>query len=127
MNARMLATAAVVTFGAAWAPARAADLQLVNLLPGDAKVIAGVNVAQAKGSPFGQYVLSQVQLDNKGLKDLIQQTGFDPTQDVHELLAAGTVDPATAEPANQHPERHGNGLVLARGNFNVAGITLAAT
>src|SRR5215475_3596731 len=96
MNAPMLRSAAAVTLLAAWVPAHAADSQLVNLLPADAKVIAGVNVAQAKGSPFGQYVLSQVQLDNKGLKDLTLQTGFDPTRDVNELLAAGNPEPRNA-------------------------------
>ena len=119
MNARILnTTAAVVTLVASSGVALAADAQLVNLLPADAKVIAGVNVAQAKGSPFGQYVLSQIQLDNRGLKDVIAQTGFDPTRDVYEVLAAGNGDPATEK---------GTGLVVARGNFNVAGITQAAT
>lgn len=118
MNARILTTAAVVTLVTASVPAKAADAQLVKLLPADATVFAGVNVGQAKGSPFGQYVLSQIQLDNHGLREVIQQTGFDPTRDVYEVLAAGSGDPAT---------KKGNGLVLALGNFNIAGITGAAT
>src|SRR6476620_5512462 len=119
MSARTLTTtAAVVALLAAVAPAKAADLELVKLLPTDAKVIAGVNVTQAKGSPFGQYVLSQMKLDNHGLQQITLETGFDPSSDVHELLAAGSGD-STA--------KKGNGLVIARGNFNIAGITAAAT
>src|SRR5258706_16029343 len=115
MTARILTTsAAVVALLVASAPAKAADSQLVNLLPADAKVIAGVNVTQAKGSPFGQYVLSQIKLDNNGLKEITLETGFDPSSDVHELLAAGSGDPNT---------KKGNDLVIARGNFNIAGIT----
>jgi hypothetical protein len=127
MNARMVSTAAVVTVIAAWVPAHAADAQLVKLLPADAKVVAGVNVNQAKGSPLGQYVLSQIGVDNKGLKDVIQQTGFDPTRDVYEVLAVASVDPGTTDASKHVSGAKGSGLVLALGNFNIAGITLAAT
>ena len=54
MNARFLTTATLTTVFAGVLPATAADPQLLNLVMPDAKVLAGVNVDQAKTSPFGQ-------------------------------------------------------------------------
>src|ERR1041385_3400178 len=88
MKARILTATAVVTVFAGISPARAADQQLLNLLMPDAKVVAGVNVDQAKASPFGQYILSQIQSQDQHMRELTLQTGFDPTRDVHELLVA---------------------------------------
>jgi hypothetical protein len=87
----------------------AADPQLLNLVMPDVKVMADVNVEQAKSSPFGQYVLSQV--ETQQLAQIAVLTGFDPSKDVNELLVAGNG-------AAQH-----SGLALALGNFNVATIT----
>ena len=70
MNARFLTTATLTTLFAGLLPANAADPQLLNLVMPDAKVLAGVNVDQAKTSPFGQYVLSQMQLQDTHLKEL---------------------------------------------------------
>jgi len=116
MKARILTATAIVTSLSGFAPARAADQQLLNLLMPDAKVVAGVNVDQAKGSPFGQYVLLQMQSQDQQMRELALQTGFDPTRDVHELLVA------SAGAAGKE-----SGLALARGNFNIAGVTGAAT
>ncbi|HJZ98966.1 MAG TPA: hypothetical protein VKE70_20795 [Candidatus Solibacter sp.] len=91
----------------------AADPLLLNLVPPDAKVVAGVNVEQAKGTQFGQWVLNQMQPDDAHMQELITLTGFDPRRDVRELLVATTGAPHT-------------GLALARGNFDVAKITGAA-
>jgi hypothetical protein len=113
MNARILTTATLGAIFTVVLPARAADPQLLNLVMPDAKVIAGVNVDQAKTSPFGQYVLSQLPSNNKDMQDLITLTGFDPTRDVSEVLVASTGAPNT-------------GLALARGNFDVGKITAAA-
>src|SRR3954465_15047244 len=86
MNARFLTTAPLTTLLSGLLPANAADPQLLNLVMPDAKVLAGVNVDQAKTSPFGQYVLNQIQLHDTPLTELTTATGFDPTRDVHELL-----------------------------------------
>src|SRR5262245_53875973 len=116
MNARIISAAAVVTSMVAILPARAADPQLVRLLMPDAKVIAGVNVDQAKASPFGQYVLSQMLPNDPQMNRLVLETGFDPTRDVRELLVASSGAPGKE-----------SGLALARGNFNIAGVTTAVT
>jgi hypothetical protein len=94
----------------------AADPQLLNLVMPDAKVLAGVNVEQAKGTQFGQYVLNQMQSQDAHMRQLIALTGFDPTRDVRELLVATTGSAASH-----------TGLALARGYFDAARITAAAT
>jgi len=114
MNARILAAASVATAFAVVLPAQAADSQLLNLVMPDAVVVSGANVAQAKTSLFGQYVLAQIQSQDAGLQKLIAATGFDPTQDVTETLAASNGTPRT-------------GLVLALGTFDAAKFAAAAT
>jgi len=115
MNARYLTTATVTILFAGLLPATAADPELLNLVMPDAKVLAGVNVDQAKVTPFGLYVLSQMQLHDTHLTEVTALTGFDPTRDVHELLVA----------SNGGGAEH-TGLALARGNFDPARINAAA-
>lgn len=98
------------------ASAFAADTALLNLVMPEAQIMAGVNVTTAKISPFGQYVLTQFRAEEKGLQELISKTGFDPRQDVSEILAASVGNPGKE-----------GGLVLARGNFDAAKIVAAAT
>src|ERR1035438_8027214 len=105
MNVRVVTTATLFTAFAGVLAAHAADSQLLGLVMPDAKVLAGVNVDQAKGSPFGLYLLTQMQSDNTALlQALIALSGFDPTRDVHELLAATNGAPGDKTPV---------GLVLA--------------
>ncbi|HEX3743048.1 MAG TPA: hypothetical protein VHW09_03935 [Bryobacteraceae bacterium] len=117
MNARILTASTLFTAFAGVFTASAADSQLLSLVMPDAKVIAGVNVDSAKTSPFGTYVLNQMQSNNTDLQDLIKFTGFDPTRDVNEVLIA-TPSGAGGRTA---------GLILARGTFDPALATLAAT
>jgi hypothetical protein len=119
MNARTLTTATLALAITAVLPAKAADPQLLNLVMPGAKVLAGVNVEQAKTTPFGQYVLSQMQSQNLEMQKLEALTGFDPTRDVRELLVAS--EGATGAAANDQ-----TGLFLARGNFDSAKIAAAA-
>ncbi len=117
MSARLLTSAALIGTLCGALPGLAADPQLLTLVMPDAKVLAGVNVQQAITTPFGQYVLAQIQSQQQQqLQALITLTGFDPTKDVTELLVA-----SDAEPAGH------SGLALARGNFPVSQIAAAAT
>src|ERR1700686_2907529 len=93
----------------------AADPQLLNLVMPDAKILAGVNVDQAKTSPFGMYVLAQFQAQDQHLREFTAQTGFDPTSDLHELLVASTCS-----------QPHAPALTLARGTFSTDKINAAA-
>jgi len=95
----------------------AADPALLQMVMPDSPVVAGLQVTQAKGSLFGQYVLSHLSLNDTKLQEFTSQTGFDPTQDVSEIVIASNWKPNTA--ANRW-------LVLADGTFNVAKITAAA-
>ncbi len=94
----------------------AADPTLLNLVMPDAKVLAGVNVQQAKGTQFGQYILNELQTHDADLQKLVTLTGFDPRRDVSELLVASDGVPGGK-----------TGLALAKGTFDVAKITAAAT
>jgi hypothetical protein len=91
---------------------------LLNLVMPDATVVSGMNVAQSVTSPFGQYILSQMQSSDTGFLQFISSTGFDPRKDLLEVLAA---TPSTAS-STAH-----NGLVLGRGVFQPAMIIGAAT
>ena len=95
---------------------QAADPRLLNLIMPDAKILAGVNVSQAKTSPFGQFIISQVPAQDQHLQDVITKTGFDPRRDLDELLLA-------SNGAQSNPSH----LTLACGTFNVAQIQAAAT
>jgi hypothetical protein len=94
--------------------AMAADPALLNLVMPDAKVLAGVNLTSARISPLGQFIISKISLNGNGLQKLIANTGFNPLQDVTEILAASAADPANP-----------GGLVLASGTFPVDKFTAA--
>ena len=113
MKAQILTATLLTAFSGALS---AADPQLLNLVMPDAKVLAGVNVEQAKGTQFGQFVLNQLQTHDAQMQQLVALTGFDPRRDVSELLVSsdGVAGSKT-------------GLALARGNFDIAKITAAAT
>ena len=113
MKAQILTATLLTAFSGALS---AADPQLLSLVMPDAKVLAGVNVDQAKGTQFGQFILNQLQTHDAQMQQLVTLTGFDPRRDVSELLVAsdGVAGSKT-------------GLALARGNFDIAKITAAAT
>jgi hypothetical protein len=85
-----------------------ADAQLMNLVMPDAKILAGENATAAKISPFGQFIISKIGLTVVEPPKFIAATGFNPLQDVSEILAATKADPSSP-----------GGLLLARGNFPV--------
>src|ERR1700722_4623628 len=89
----------------------AADPGLLNLAMPNARVMAGINVEQARLSPFGQYLMAGIAEREAGLQTLIDATGFDPRRDLHEVLFASTGE-----------NGGGTALVAARGTFHVAKI-----
>jgi len=113
MKAQILTATLFTAFSGALS---AADPQLMNLVMPDAKVLAGVNVQQAKGTQFGQYLLNQVQTQDTEMQKLVTLTGFDPRRDVSEVLVA-----------SNGAAQSKTGLALAKGTFDVARITAAAT
>src|SRR5579864_4580408 len=96
----------------------AADPALLQMVMPDAKVIAGIQVAQTKNSLFGQYVLSHMQVDDEGFKSFIAQTGFDPRRDVTEIVMASNWDSSTP--------LSGRWLIMGDGAFDLNKIVQAA-
>ena len=113
-----LKTLALCILAVAATASAAIDPVLLNLVMPDAKILSGMNVAQSVASPFGQYVLSQMQPGDPGFQKFILSTGVDPTRDVHEVLAATNSD-GTTSPTSF--------LALARGTYVPAQILAAAT
>jgi len=91
---------------------------LLNLVMPDATVVSGMNVAQSVTSPFGQYILSQMQSNDTGFLQFISSTGFDPRKDLLEILAA---TPSTGSSTTH------SALILGRGVFQPAMIIGSAT
>ena len=96
----------------------AVDPGLLGLVMPDAKILSGVLVGQAEATPFGQYVLSQIQFNDNGFQTFLAATGFDPRHDLSEVLAATNADSTTSQK---------NGIVLGRGTFQPTLIVSAAT
>ena len=86
------------------------DPGLLGLVMPDAKVLSGLQVGQSQASPFGQYLLKQLPVDNDALAKFISATGFDPRRDLREIVSA------SAGPINAAPGNHGT-LILLRGTF----------
>jgi hypothetical protein len=95
----------------------AVDPGLLNLVMPDAKVVSGIQVSQALASPFGQYILNQMQPGNQGFQEFLAATGFDPRKDLVQIVVA-TGNTST----NPH-----DALVLGRGSFALTQINTAAT
>src|ERR1700733_4102411 len=112
---RFLASLLVAGLASAVSAFSAVDAGLLALVPPDAQLVSGVHVSQSRVSPFGQFIISQFQTEPGELQDLVAQTGFDPGKDVTEVLMAFNGKP-----------KEGNGLVLARGNFDPERIRTAA-
>jgi hypothetical protein len=112
MNLSRFACLALLASSGAFA---AVDPALMNLVMPDAKVLTGIQVDQSQASPFGRYVLSQMQFNDEGFQRFMNATGFDPRRDLREVLAAGT----------GQPDEH-SGVVLGRGVFQPVRISAAA-
>jgi len=91
---------------------------LLSLVMPDATVVSGMNVAQSVTSPFGQYILAQMQFNDSEFVQFIASTGFDPRKDLLEIVAA---TPATGSSTTH------TALILGRGVFNPAMIISSAT
>jgi hypothetical protein len=110
LQARAFIVAGLLALNMLAGSAFAADPGLLNLVMPDAQVLAGMNVTNSTISPLGTFLLSHLSND-PGLQQFIAQTGFDPSRDLTEMLAASNGN--TAAPSS---------LVLAKGSFDVAKI-----
>jgi hypothetical protein len=110
--AAFLVPAFLVTGSSAFA----ADPQLMTMVMPDARIMAGMNATKARSSPFGQFVVSKMSLLGTQVQPLIAATGFDPFQDIAEVLCASAADPSKP-----------TAILLVRGNFNPEKITALVT
>ena len=94
----------------------AADSALLNLIMPEARTVAGIDVERAKGSAFGQFVLTQMQNENRDLDKFSLMSGFDPRRDLREIVVASLGGP------EKGPDK---GLIVARGTFDVSRIVAA--
>lgn len=108
---------ATIVLASALAPAAAlaADPALLGMVMPGARVVAGIRVDAAKRSPFGQYVLAHMRVDDENFAAFFSETGFDPRRDVTDLVIAS--DWAAGS--------NGRWLVLARGFFQPSRISAA--
>jgi hypothetical protein len=90
----------------------AVDPALLGMVMPDAAIIAGVRVDQAQASPFGRFLLTQLNVAAQREK-LIQSTGFDPLRDLTEIVVASSG-------ANTN-----KGIVLGRGTFQPSRVSSA--
>lgn len=105
MRQTALLTLLVSAFGSS---AFAVDSQLMNLVMPDARVLAGANGVATRNSPLGQFIISKVAALAPGSQKFIAVTGFDPLQDVTEVLVASNA--ATTDP---------DSLIMVEGTFDV--------
>lgn len=112
---RFLASLLIAGLASAASAFSAVDAGLLALVPPDAQLVSGVHISQSRVSPFGQFVMSQLQTNPEELQELVDQTGFDPRKDVSEVLMTFNGKP-----------KEGSGLLLARGNFDPGKIKAAA-
>jgi len=78
------------------------DMSLLNLAPSGTRAVFGADVAAARTSPFGQFVLmhiDQATNNDTNFQNFIQETGFDPRQDVQSVVAASNGDKAAPQNA----------------------------
>ena len=109
-----LSVAALI--GVSQLAALAADPGLLSLVMPNAKVIAGIQVDQAKQSAFGRYVLTHMQPDDANFQKFMKDTNFDPRRDLTELVITSSADSSVAN----------HWVVLARGTFDTRAIMAAA-
>jgi len=99
------------------APARAADLE--KLLPNDTEVISTINIKQILDSALVKKLdidkVKQAIKDKEEAQKVLDALGFDPFKDLESITAAG--------PGGNETDK---GLVIIKGNFDVAKFKAAA-
>lgn len=118
MTIRTLGLAILGCFSAAICSFGAVDKGLLALVPQNAQVVAGINVAASRDSDFGQYLSTRFNTDMRGLEEFTAETGFDPRRDLQSVLFA-SVSPVG-------DSQNLKAIVLARGTFDESKIRSVA-
>ena len=112
----LLTKAGFLTVVFAVAALAGTDTGLMALIPSGTKVISSVDVEKARSSPFGQFLLSQMNRNDQGVQTLSEQTGFDPRRDLQYMVFAASGPNGTDQ----------SFVLLLRGNFDQTRITALA-
>ncbi len=96
----------------------AVDQSLLALVPPGTKIIASVDIGQARNSQIGQYMLSKVNTEDRSFEELAQQTGFDPRRDLQSFVIASTGVDSEGSQAKT--------AVIVRGTFDQSRIRTTA-
>lgn len=94
------------------------DPGLLALVPAETVVLTGVDVASAKNSDFGQFLLSRANTVDSDALSFMQQSGFDPRRDIQNFVFA-SFGPRQTQGRSKF-------AVLARGTFDQNAIASAA-
>src|SRR5581483_9314259 len=117
---RQVFSLSVLFFAASLMPLFAGvDDGLLGLVPPGSRLITSVDVAAAKNSAFGGYVLGRINTQDHSFADLIQETGFDPRRDLQAFVFASSAQGSAASQSQF--------VLLARGQFDHNRIRAAAT
>jgi hypothetical protein len=96
--------------------AGAVDPVLLDQVMPEAKVFAGINIADISTSPLARMALAQSESGSEQIKALTRTIGFDPLKDVREILIASTGE-----------AKDSRSLVLLRGSFpKIEALSVAA-
>ncbi len=93
----------------------AADPELLKLAMPDARILAGIDIAKVKDTPFGKFAVEQLTAAQDPQYDaFVKASGFDPREALDEILLA-------------KPDPGEHRLLLGRGRFDVPRILDAAS
>jgi hypothetical protein len=92
-------------------PAAPVDSTLLNMIGPEAGVVAGLDFDKVRESPFGQFMLRQMNVSEDQMAKMAEHLGFDPRRDLREVLVVGSGTAAK------------HGLVLVRGAFDQTRLT----
>ena len=86
----------------------AVDQSLLDLAPANSRILFGVNVPAALGSPLGQQIFKRVLANNPAIDRYGTTLGFDPKRDLKELVFAAS---------GSSSKLFHYDLIVARGSF----------
>jgi len=86
-----------------------AQLALLDMAMPEARFLLGINVERIQASRFGQFIWSQVPVEEPEIAKFVEASGFNPFKDLREIVVAA--------PAKSQPQRV---LFAVRGSFDRA-------
>jgi hypothetical protein len=111
---RQLSAFTVILATGAVSASASVDAGLLALVPPGSQIVAAVDISRARDSQFGQFLMARVNTRDSNFEQFLTETGFEPRRDLQDFVFAASGGSG------------GNGVILARGNFDVNRIEAAA-